>query len=50
METTSGITVRIKGDFIIISQVGALTFVKTMIAIPKIEYEGIKDFIDAHII
>lgn len=48
MEMASGITVRIKGDFILLTQTEALSLVKTMIAIPIIEFETIKNFVDAN--
>lgn len=46
METTSGIAVRIKGSFIMISQVDALTFEKVMIAIPLKDWKLLNEFVN----
>ena len=49
METESGITIRIKGDFILVTQIESLSFTHTMIAIPISEFTTIKNYIDANI-
>ncbi len=48
MQTTSGITIRLKGEFILISQTDALNFEKVLIAIPKDEFLTIVKFVDEH--